>query len=164
MSAQFTRVPREELERMAREEYARQFPRGRPAPAQPRNVRATLLSMGEGRLEITHRGRSYELLPVTFSDGLRLQEARAAIERADHAQHNTDELTPEVMRDYYMALKHVVSLAPQYLRPVGRVRRLLWRLGLTRNPYRGATEAEVGQLLGFFLATSTRSSVRFRAN
>lgn len=141
---------------MAREEYARHHaPRPGPAP-KPRNVLPTLLTLGAERVAFAFRGVAYELLPVSFDDGLRLVEARAAIDVASH----DDRLTPEVARDARRALRFVVTLAPRYIRPIRWYRRLAWALRLRRNPYRRATEAEVGQLLGFFLGARTMSRAR----
>jgi len=160
--ATFNRVPRDELERMARQAYAREFPADAAPSVAPKNVRVTRLLLGD-TLKVEYRGVTYELGHVSVLDGLVLQEARIAIERADRAQTDLDRLTPDVMRDYYAALRRVTELAPRYLIPTGRVRRMVWRLGLVPNPFRRATESEVGQLLGFFLACPTRSRVRYLA-
>ena len=160
MSAKCTRfepLSVEELEEVAREQYARAFPKREGPGPRPRNVRATRLLVGAERLCIEYRGRAYELLPVEFADGVQLIDCRAAIE----AVEDESRLSPEVVRDYLVALRKVVALAPKYVRPLGRFRRLLWRLGLRRNPYRGATETEVGELLGFFLGCRMRSRVRY---
>jgi hypothetical protein len=154
---QFTRIPRAELERMAHEQYQSQFGGERPAATRPRNVRATRLLVGAEQLCIEYRGRPYELLPVEFADGVLLAECRAAVEEIE----DEAKLSPELVRDYLVALRKVVALAPKYLRPAAGVGRLLWRLRIRRNPYRNATEAEVGQLLGFFLGCRMRSSVRY---
>jgi hypothetical protein len=147
----------EELERIAREQYARAFPRREGRSSKPRNVGATLATLGAQRIGVAFRGRVWELLPVSFEDGLRLTVARSAVE----AMEDEGSITPEKARFYHEALRSVVALAPKYLRPAGVVSRLLWRLRLRRNPYRAATDAEVGQLLGFFLASQMRSRARF---
>ena len=160
MSAKGTRfepLDLEELERAARAQYARAFPEREGPPPRARNVRATRLLVGADQLCIEYRGRTYELLPVEFGDGVLLAECRALVD----AIEDDAKLTPELVREYLIALRKVVALAPKYLRPVGRVRRLLWLLGLRRNPYRRATEAELGQLLGFFLGCRMRSRVRY---
>lgn len=146
----------EELERMAREQYARAHPKRTGPPPKPRNAAPTLLMLGAERLAFAFRGVAYELLPVSFEDGVRLTEARAAIDAAA----DDDRLTPEVARDARLALRFVANLATRYLRPLRWHRRILWWLRLRRNPYRSATETEVGQLLGFFSGCRTMSRAR----
>jgi len=158
MASTFTRVPREELERMAREQYARVYRDGRsdrPKPERPRNVRASLLVFGADKVEVPFHGRMYELTPVSFEDGMRLSDVRATIEELEDA-----EPTRENARRYLDACRLVVRLAPRYMLPRGRLRRALWRLRLRRNPFRQASEREVGELLGFFLGCRMMSRVR----
>jgi hypothetical protein len=153
----FEPLSAEELDEFAREQYARAFPKREGPPPRARNVRATRLLVGAEQLAIEYRDVQYELLPVEFADGVLLAECRARVE----AIEDESKLDPMVVRDYLVALRKVVALAPKYLRPLGRVRRLLWRLGIRKNPYRRATEAEIGQLLGFFLGCRMRSRVRY---
>ena len=141
-------------DRWAREEFDR-WMGDRLKPAAPRNVRATLQALGDV-VRITHRGRLYELGHVSFEDGLRLTEASAAIESIKDA---TAAATVENLATYLRAGLTVVGMAPRYLRPVTLVGRLLWPFRLRRNPFRNSTDAEVGQLLGFFLASRMRSRV-----
>ncbi len=152
--------PRPELrDAFAREEYQRRYPKGRPAAPAPANVAPVLALLGSGDpFVIPFRGRGYELGYVSFEDGLRLTRAKAAVEALDEA-----EPTEENTEAYLRAIRLIVGIAPRYLVPIGRVRRFFWRLGLRRNPFRSATDAEVGHLLGFFLASQTRSRVRFSA-
>lgn len=154
--ATFDRIPRSELERMAREEYSRQFPARPKAAPRARNATPTLALLGAERMAFVFRGVAYELLPVSFEDGIRLSEVRATLEAAE----DDERLTPEVARDARASLRFVASLATRYLRPLRWHRRLLWALRLRRNPYRGATEVEVGQLLGFFSGCRTMSRAR----
>lgn len=155
----FTKIPRAELEEMAREGYRRHFPDGPPvrAPRQ-RNAGPTLQLLDEQRLEVEIRGRSYELLPVSFTDGIRLIEARRAIEELEEAEPD-----PDNVRAYALALRTVVQMASRYLRPRNPIRRLLWWARIRGSPLKDATEAEVGQLLGFFLGCRMRSRVRYPA-
>jgi len=144
------------VEAMAREGYEKRFPKGRPAGPPPSNGRPTLVLLGSESYQVlAFRGRGYELGHVGFEDGIRLVEAKAAVEALDESDP-----TPENVAAYLAALRLIVRMAPRYLLPIGRVRRLLWRLRLRLNPFRRATEAEVGQLLGFFLACRMRSRVR----
>lgn len=154
--ARFEALAVEDLERMAREAYARSVPPREAAPPKPRNAAPLLHVLGGERVAFGFRGVAYEILPVSFDDGVRLVEARAALDAAA----DESRLTPEVARDARTALRFVASLAPRYMRPLRIVRRLLWHLGLRTNPYRRATEREVGQLLGFFLTCRTMSRAR----
>lgn len=159
MTTRFEPLDVEGLERMAHEGYARKYaaPPGSPLGARsvnrPRNVRATLFMVDGERVEIPYRGRVYELLPVSFEDGLRLADVRGTLEELEDAKPTTENVAR-----YRSALRFVVALAPRYLRPRGRWRRAFW--ALTRNPFRHATDAEVGELLGFFLGSRMRSRVR----
>ena len=150
------RPPRSEIEARAREAYRRKFPDGRPTGAPPANGRPALLMLGADAIRIPYRGRMYELGHVSFEDGIRLVEARASILSLED-----DEPTPEKVAAYLEAMRVIVRLAPRYMVPVRLVRRFFWRLRIRRNPFRTATDAEVGHLLGFFLGCRTRSRVQF---
>ncbi|KKL76133.1 hypothetical protein LCGC14_2047940 [marine sediment metagenome] len=149
--------PRAVIEERAREGYRRKFPEGRPSGAPAANGRPALRLLGADQLQIPYRGRVYDLGHVSFEDGIRLVEARAAIV----AIGDGDDPTPENISAYGRAMRVVVSMAPRYMVPVGRIRRLFWRLRLRRNPFRKATESEVGHLLGFFLTCRMRSRVQY---
>lgn len=120
----------------------------------PRNLRPTLIVIGERGLELPYRGVMYELRPVSFPDGLRLLEARNAIEEAGAGSDAAS------VKAIGSALRTVVGMTRRYLRPRGRLRGLRWRLRLSRNPFRRATESEVGEILGFFLASRMMSRAR----
>ncbi len=153
------RVPREIVLEHARAGYRERYPEGRPAGAPAANVGPALRVLEADAIRIPYKGREYELGHVSFEDGLRLVEAKAAIVGIEPDA----DPTPERVAAYLQAMRLVVSIAPRYLVPVTPVRRLLWRLGLRRNPFRSATDAEVGHFLGFFLACRTRSRVRYSA-
>ncbi len=145
-------------EEMAREGFLRRFPDGAPKGEPPANAGAALLLMEADTFRVPYRGRVYELGHVSFEDGLRLIVARTAIEALDN-----EEPTEANQAAYLAAMRLVVAMAPRYLLPVRRVRRLFWRLHLRRNPFRKATDAEVGHILGFFLTSRMRSRVRYGA-
>ncbi len=149
--------PRAVIEERAREGYRRKFPEGRSSGAPPANGRPALQVLGADQLRIPYRGRVYDLGHVSFEDGIRLVEARVAI----MAIREEEDPTPENISAYRRAMRVIVAMAPRYMVPVGRLRRLFWRLRLRRNPFRKATEAEVGQLLGFFLTSRMRSRVQY---
>lgn len=152
-----TRISREVLEAASRDAYLERFPTGRESAA-PANVQPTLQVLGAGGvLRVPYAGIDYELGHVSFADGVRLLAAKAKVEvlKVD------DDLTAENLTVYLEGMAVVVKMAPKYLRPVSRWRRSVsW---LRRNPFRSATDAEVGQLLGFFLASRMRSRVRLAA-
>ena len=150
------RPRRSVVEAMAREGYEKKFPKGRPSSPSPANIGPTLALIGDEKRVLPYRGRGYELGYVSFEDGLRLAEASAAIKALGE-----EDPTPAASEAYLDAMRLVVRMAPRYLLPVEPVRRLFWRLRLMRNPFRRATDAEVGHLLGFFLASQMRSRVRF---
>ena len=144
------------IEAMAAEGYRKRYPDGRPRGKPPANVEATLFLLGAKIRVLPYRGRGYELGFVSFEDGLRLTQAKVAIDVFAEGDP-----TPETAKEYLQAMRTIVRMAPRYLLPVERVRRLFWRLGLRRNPFRKATDVEVGQLLGFFLGCRTRSRVQY---
>ena len=152
------RIPRADLEAMAHEGYRKQFPGGPPPGAPPANARPTLLLLGGDVIRIPFRGLVYELGHVSFEDGIRLVMARAAILELEDG-----EPTEENAAAYVKAMRTVVAMAPRYLLPVNRLRRIFWRVRLRRNPFRSATDTEVGHLLGFFLGCRTRSRVQYPA-
>lgn len=155
----FTPLSRSELEEMARSQYKRRFPDGPPVRVpRHRNVGPALQLLDAERLEVGLRGRRYELLPVSFEDGIRLIGARQAIESLEDAE--PDEAN---VRAYRQALRVVVRMARRYMKPTGFLRRLLWRMRIRGSPLKDATEAEVGQCLGFFLGCRMRSTVRYPA-
>lgn len=149
------KIPRDELERMAREAYAREHPQPVRVP-RGRNVGPALTMLDDQRLTIEYRGRRYELLPVGVADGIRLADVRSTIEGLSGQLS-----TKENARTYLAGTKAIIALARKYLRPLRPIPRLLWRLGVRPNPFRGATEREVSQLLGFFLGCRMMSRVRY---
>lgn len=150
------RPRREVIEAMAQEGYRKRFPQGLPRSKPAANVGATLRLLEAESICVPYNGRAYELGHVSFEDGLRLVAARSAIEALDDA-----EPTAENQAAYLLAMRLVVAMAPRYLVPMTPVRRFFWRLGIRRNPFRRATDSEVGQFLGFFLACRTRSRVQY---
>ena len=147
------RLPREVLEAASREAYLEHF-RSREPGAPPANVEPTLQLLGAGGvLCVPYRGVGYALGFVSFADGVRLVRAKAQIEELID-----EEVTEETLAVYLEGMRVVVKMAPKYLRPVGRWRRFVYGV-LRVNPFRSATDREVGQLLGFFLTSRMRSRV-----
>jgi len=142
------RFTRAELEEIAREQYrARYTDRGRP---EVRNGRAVLMLAEPERLY--YRGRAYEVRPVPYTAGIRLLEMQERFRAFAEAPP-----TAESVREYARLCREATRLFRRLVRPYG-VRRLIWPL--CRNPFRDATEAEIGGLVGFFSMHRTRSSVR----
>ncbi len=144
------------VEALAAEGYRERYPEGRQEAPPAANVAPALRLLGSERLVVPYRGRAYELGHVSFEDGIRLVLARATITSLDDADP-----TPENTEAYVRAMRVVVGMAPRYMVPVGRVRRFFWRLRLRRNPFRKATDVEVGLLLGFFYGCRMRSRVQY---
>ncbi len=140
-----------DVEARARAAYAEHFATAGRAP-EPTNIGPTLQILGAGDvLCVPYRGVGYALGFVSFADGVKLVRAKAQIEELID-----EEVTDETLAVYLEGMRVVVSMAPKYLRPVGRWRRFVYR-ALRLNPFRSATDAEVGQLLGFFLTSRMRS-------
>lgn len=99
---------------------------------------------------LAYRGRLYDVPPVPFLAGVRLVELRDQLSQAE---------TPA---DEVRALREIVTVMKRLIRPRGKVRRATW--WLRRNPFRHASEQEIGELLGFFSAHRTQSRVRFHSS
>lgn len=105
-----------------------------------------------GPLPLEFRGQTYLVPPVPFVFGVRLVGLQ---ERVRRLQDQPD--TPAVLEELRAILEEAVELFPSLVRPRGW-RRLIWRIA--PNPFRGASEFEIGELMGFFLGCRTRSRVR----
>ena len=145
------RIPREVVEAASREAYLEKYRSRGPTPT-PANVEPTLQLLGAGGvLCVPYRGVGYALGFVSFEDGVKLLRAKAQVEVLVD-----DDLSDEKLAVYLEGMRVVVSMAPKYLRPVSLWRRFVYR-ALRVNPFRRATDREVGQLLGFFLTSRMRS-------
>lgn len=129
-----------------------------PAPA-PQNVR-NVARIGSWRL-LGYGERQFLVPPVPAIAGARLD----AIQRR-FAEINRADPTPELVDEYVKLCGDVVTLAHRLVRHHrwrakgwrGRMARWLWRR--SRNPFRDASEGEIGMLLGFFSECRMMSSVR----
>lgn len=149
--------PRDEVRRAWEEHRA-----ARPKFAEPRplNLRAVCEIAGDELLYFN--GRHYLVPPVTFEDGAVLTDLLAQVQALGMVERPTRAQLEE-MRD---VLRAAVSLMGSLVRPLryrargprGVLSRMAWRF--TGNPFRRATAAEVGWLLGFFCALRTRPRVR----
>jgi len=158
---EFSTVPKNRIAELAHERYALEYGSGTPEPVAHKNGPAALQAVGAGAgLRFEFQGREYELRPVSFEDGIRLVEAREAIEKIGNREAR-EGFDLETAEGYIRALKTVVACTHRYVRPAaGPLHRFFWKRGWMPNPFRSATEAELGTLLGFFLGCRTISSVR----
>lgn len=126
----------------------------RPAPEEPAMVRNVPLVMElGGTVYKTFRGRAFGVPPVPWKLGQQLHLLWI------EALRFQGQLTTTTAPRYYAIIAQLPDLLWRCARPVGRTRRLLYRLGLHHNPFRRATEAELVELAGFFLALRMRSSI-----
>lgn len=103
-------------------------------------------------LPLEFRGRTYLVPPVPFVFGVRLVGLQ---ERVRRLQHQPD--SPESLAELRAILEEAVEFFPGLARPTG------WRRFFRRvlpNPFRSASEFEIGELIGFFSGCRMRSTVR----
>ena len=137
-----TPLTRDEMR--ARWARVRRPERPKPKP-QPRalNTRA-VLDLGN-TVYFTFRGRAYGIPPLAWRTGEQILDIWLGL--AEHGE----ELTRSALPGYYDGLRRLQGLLWSACRPVGRFRRLLYRLGLHSNPLRRATEGELVELAVFTL-------------
>jgi hypothetical protein len=137
----------------------------RPAPA---NV--SLLNALKGDELLYFRGRRFKVKHVGFIEGATLStlEGRysnqSVKEKARREARERGEVVPvdvNEVKEMLDVLEDTVALFHKLVVPVGWLYRLLWPW--LRNPFEDATDQEIGELLGFFFACRTRSSVRFES-
>lgn len=113
---------------------------------------AAARSVHEGRA-LQYNGRLYAVPPVPFAAGLELQGLVVEL-NALQSEDWTEGVAVRLMEFCQSATR----LFRRLVRPVGWYQRLVWRA--RRNPFRDASEGEIGQLLGFFFSCRTTSTVR----
>lgn len=127
-------------------------------PRQPeqRNVEP-VLSLGSTRY-VTFGPRTYRVPPLPYRLGQRTLDLHIKI-LADAKQVA---LTGDrkAMKAFYEKHGQMAKLLWSHIRPLGMFRRVLWRLGLMRNPFKNASEAEMKAIVDFFLEGRMKSSVR----
>ncbi|HEX2091819.1 MAG TPA: hypothetical protein VHG28_05420 [Longimicrobiaceae bacterium] len=106
-------------------------------------------------LPLEFRGYTYLVPPVPFVFGVRLVGLQ---ERVRRLQDRPD--SPESLDELQAILEEAVELFPRLARPTGW-RRLFRRV--LPNPFRSASEFEIGELIGFFSGCRMRSRVRHPA-
>lgn len=127
-----------------------------PVHPQPRNVEP-ILSLGDTDY-VLFRGRAYGVPPLPWKAGERMADLQARLHLAI-ATMKGNPLDEETRAGYYAALAKVPPLLWAHSRPTGKWRRFLRALGLHRNPFDGATDRELLELLDFFSSRRTRSGV-----
>ncbi len=103
-------------------------------------------------LPLEFRGRTYLVPPVPFVFGVALVGLQERVRRLQDQPDST-----EMLAELERIMHEAVALFPALVRPAGW-RRLVWRL--LPNPFRNASEFEVGELIGFFSGCRMRSGVR----
>lgn len=146
------------IERVSREEMDRRHAAKRPKRATVHVPKALntqqVLDLGN-LVFFTFRGRAYGVPPLPYRDGLELSDLEA------QARSFVGRVTLDTLPEYHALVKTIPRKLWRLTRSVGPLRRVLRALGLLRNPFTKMTEAELGELLGFFLRCPTRSRVQF---
>lgn len=121
-----------------------------------RNVEQ-VLSLGDVRY-ILFGGRVFRVPPVPFKLGERVLDShtRLIMYAKEVAMTGKKEPTDKFYRQMVIQAK----LLWKHMRPSGKINRMLWRLGLMRNPFREASEKEITELTDFFLQCRMTSSVQ----
>jgi hypothetical protein len=155
---EFKYVSPDEVARRHRLAQSKAQPRQRmePDPPQQRNVKP-VLSLGDVRY-ISFGRRTYAIPPVPFKLGQRVLNTQVTV--LAHAKQVAKTGDKEPTLAYYRELSRLAGLLWLHVRPVGMIRRWCWRLGLMRNPFRLASEAEMRAITDFFLKGRMTSSVR----
>jgi hypothetical protein len=159
-----------EVEQGAREAVAKDdkaMDTGHPVPRTWNTEVATTLA--EKRF-LAWDERGYWVQPVPFHLGGRLYDLQLrlmAIHRKRVDRQAEVESIPATnmdlegerqdMREEVAVATECVEIFRHLVSPAGWWRRLWWRMGLVRNPFRNATAQEVAELLGFFCWSRTAS-------
>jgi hypothetical protein len=146
----------EEIERRQDELKARFMP-GANASTEVINqdVLARLAQMGEFEYP-QGSGKWYSVPRVPFYEGMRINDIFQRISRAK----DSPQLALVGVFDVY--LREVLDIAwNKLVVPKRRRTRILKRLRLIPNPFRKASEAEIAELIAFFLVRRMASNVKF---
>lgn len=123
---------------------------------QERNVEH-VLTLGEMRY-VSYRNRTFRIRPVPFKLGERVLDLKIKILADAKQVAKTGARAPA--EAFYDKLDQMAKLLWMHMQPIGKVRRLMWHLGMLRNPFRNATETELIAIVDFFLQGRMMSSVR----
>lgn len=124
--------------------------------AMQRNVEE-VLSLGSIRY-ITFNDRTFRIPPVPYKKGQKVLNLQIKIlADAKQVALTGDKIA---MQAFYKKHREMAKLLWSHIRPMGKINRLLWRCGLTKNPFTVASEQEMKDIVDFFLAARMMSSVR----
>lgn len=152
---EFRYIPPDEVAARHRAERPKAPPRQHRQPEQ-RNVEV-VLSLGAVRY--VHFGpRTFMCPPVPYKLGQRVLDLHGRI--LTHVRGVARTGSKKEMDAYYRDADQMVKLLWSHVRPLGKVKRALWRVGLMPNPFRRASEAELKAITDFFLQGRMTSSVR----
>lgn len=150
--AVFAKPPRAEIERRAREDYLKAFPKGKPEAPKIANVR-TLVARDRSR-EIECRGITFVLPHLNVEDGLTLQ----LFVQTELVPWHDKTPTWETLDAYVETCRNTAAMLWSLCYARGW-RRMVPRKWL-RNPMQDFNDKELGEIAGFFLQCRTTSSVR----
>lgn len=156
-------LQRHEMDERHRRARAKRAPASAP-PAPTRRNLNVILALGDQEF-IQFRGRAYGVPPIPLRAGERLLatylaalEAARGLAVAAIAQE--DDLARRA--EYFDHLHQLPEQLWALTREPRRALRWLRRIGLRRNPFRDATEAELLELAHFFYQRRTRSRGQVR--
>ncbi len=107
-----------------------------------------------------YRGKVYRVPAVGWKDGLQLQRFYMQLQTMSVAEDESIEdldLSMDRLRELETLMLTVHKFFKRLCRPAGIMARLTW---YWKYPFEDATQQELGELLGFFFACRTKSSVR----
>jgi hypothetical protein len=116
-----------------------------------------VLDLG-GVVYFTYRGHAYGVPPVSWRLGQTLLAVR---HEAQAAAGDGLLLTPDGSGAYFRAVRKLADLCWRHCRPASPWQRWAKRLGLARNHFRAATEAEVVAITDFFCSRRMTANVGF---
>lgn len=149
----FRLVPKAEV--AANHAKAQPKARPNPIPRMPVNLGHTL-DLGD-TIYLAFRGRSYGVPPVPWKVGQRLVALRFAAQEAS----GEGVLSSDTLPAYYDAVRAMGKLCWRHCRPARWWQRVLKRVGLARNVFESASEAEIVAIADFFCSRRMTVSVGF---
>ena len=131
---------------------------GRPSSPPPPKTANVVPVLALGDTAFVHfRGRAFAVPPVPWHAGTKIQAALVA------ARDLGTDMGPAEIEKLHAIMAPIPDLVWSLCRPVGILPRLFRWLRILPNPFRHATEGELGALLGLFWERRTRSSVSLSA-